>query len=783
MSNGNAFQFCPLLAAALLSLGYGDVRAEESSEVLELKSPVNVIIVGAGRMSSGDNSMRFSQYSGISDDISMLHELAISRRNDLTGLWTTVSARNVGLDTRELKASVRKQGSWSYALNFNEIVRNDPYIIHTGMTGVGTTSPTVNLIANPSMPTAWATDNALDASNGVKGNDVRLKLKRTAYGLSGDRWLTPELQLELSFRSENKKGARMFGRAGLPSYTIKSNPDAVGASTTGGWAVLLIPEPVDSNIQTMEGKVNFNRDKLAMSIGYLGSFYFNHFGSMTPNVPGTLNRGALWSNCATVGCSTVEQLASSPVALPPENHAYKIFLTGTYAISDTTRSNFKMAYTTAIQNQSYTEMGLTPIAPAPGSLGGKVTTTLMQIGVSTRHSQQLSLDGSLRYEDRADQTPTFVYNNSGVPDNALNATTNWASGSQTRTSAKLDGIYRLPKGYSAMLGIGWEESKSPLPPANTAVFSKQVFFRDKLTETGLRGEIRKSILDGASGAVGFEYKQRRGNDDGWVTTSGTLTNPLIAFDPGAAAVSGNAGGNYVLPTIYMDRDRTKLRGTVDWDATEKVTMQTVMEHAQDNYHRAFPASITPAQLVAVEAGARTISTDSLSLDSTFRVSDDWKISGYWTRSLSRWHVNKANLGDDTRNSNDTIGLRVSSEAFSGWAVTMDILSTNDTTTFTNVVATSSVGGVGNIAGWSGQTLPGNYLPDITYQTERAKLTGQHAIDSSSDLVLGLIYQHFRTDDWQWGYNGVPFLYSDNTTVSQPLSQSLIYVSASYQLRF
>lgn len=783
MSNRNVYGFCPLLTAALLSLAHSNAYAETDPEVLALKSPASVIIVGAGRMSSGDNSVRFSQYSGISNDNSMLQELAISRRDDVTGLWTTVSAINLGLETRELKASVRKQGLWGYTLNFNEIVRNDPYIIHTGMTGIGTTSPTINLIAPPTMPTTWATANGIEPSNGIQGNDVQLKLKRTAFGVTGERWLTPELQFEVAFRSENKKGARMFGRAGLPSYTIKSNPDAVGASANGGWAVLLTPEPIDSNIQTIEGKVNFNRDKLAISVGYLGSFYFNHFGSLTPNVPSTLNRGALWNNCATVGCSTVEQLASSPVALPPANEAHRYFLTGTYAISDTTRSNFKLAYTTAIQNESFSEMGLTPIAPAPGSLGGKVTTTLMQIGVSTRRSQRLSINGSLRYEDRADKTPVFVYNNSGVPDNALNATTNWASGSQTRTSAKLDGIYRLPKGYSAMLGIDWEEKKSPLPPGNTAVFSKQVFFRDTLTETGLRAELRKPILDTASGALGVEYKQRRGKDNGWVTTSGTVTNPLIGFNPGAAAVPGDAGGNYVLPVIYMDRDRTKLRGTLDWDATEKLTMQTTFERAQDNYLRAFPASIAPAQLVSVDAGARTISTESLSLDSTYGVTDDWKVSGFWTQSLSRWNVNKANLGDDTRNSDETVGIRVSGLAFSTWAVSMDVMSTSDKTTFSNVVATSNVGGAGNIAGWTGQSLPGNYLPEITYRSDKVKLRGQRAIDQSSDLILGLTYQHFQTDDWQWGYSGVPFLYSDNTTVSQPMSQSLVFVSASYQFRF
>jgi hypothetical protein len=47
----------------------------------------------------------------------------------------------------------------------------------------------------------------------------------------------------------------------------------------------------------------------------------------------------------------------------------------------------------------------------------------------------------------------------------------------------------------------------------------------------------------------------------------------------------------------------------------------------------------------------------------------------------------------------------------------------------------------------------------------------------------LVAQQFKTDDWQWSYNGVPFVYSDNTTVSQPTNQVLKFVGASYSLKF
>lgn len=781
-SRNTEFRLLPVAAALLLV--WGRAYAEPSAEVIALTTPESFVDIGVGKVTSGSDTRRFSQFTGVNSGTSILQDLEVIKRDNEAGLWTTVSARNVGLETRELNFSQKKQGLWKYAIDYNEIVRFDPYVIHTGMTGVGTTRPTINLIETPSMPPAWAAENGLAASNGVPGNDLELKLKRTAYGVSGDRWITPELQVEIVFRNEDKKGARMFGRVGMPSYKdMRNNPDATGASANGGWAILLTPEPIDSNTRTIESKLNFNRDKLALTVGYYGSFFVNQFGSLTPNVPGTLNRGTLWTNCATVGCSTVQQLVSAPVALPPDNQSHQYFLSGNYALSDTTRSNFKLAYTTSIQNESFAAMGLTPSASAPGSLGGVINTTLAQFGLTMRPLKELTLNTSLRHEDRADKTPIYVYNTSGVANNALNGTTNWSSGSQTRTTLKLDGIYRLPAGYSALLGVDWERKKTPLPPANSSLFSKQIFFRSALTETGVRAELRKAISMSVIGALGFEYKQRRGDSNGWVTTSGTVGNPLVGFDPGAPAVITDAGGNYVLPDMYMDRNRTKLRGNVDWEATEKLSLQAVIEHTQDRFLRSFPSSITPAQIVAIDAGARTITSESASLDSSYQINDDWKVNGFWTRSFNSWNVNKANLGDDTRNTGDTLGLGVSGKASSRWTVALDILSAHDKTRFTNVVATGNTGGAGNIAGSASQPLPGNILPAISYQTDKVNLRGKYALDQAADVLLRLTLQRFKTDDWQWSYNGVPFLYSDNTTVSQPMSQILRFMSATYVLRF
>jgi len=776
----HSYHLLPVATAMLFACG---ADAAEDPDQYELITPGSSVNAGVGSVNSASDAKRFSEYTGLNQKGSVLLDFEYNKRDNASGLWTMINGRNLGLDTREFNFSQSKQGDWKYALDYNEIVRRDPYIIHTGMTGIGTTAPTINLIAQPAMPTAWATANALVApATPAPANDVELKLKRTALGLSGEKWLTPALQFELSFRNEDKKGARLFGRAGLDSADMSLRPSVGTGSPNGGWAVLLTPEPIDSTIRLMEAKLNFIGDKLMLSGGYFGSFYINNNGSLAPNVPGTLNRGVLWNGCATAGCSTVQQLASANVALPPDNQAHQVYLGGNYAFTQSTRGNFKLSYTHATQNENFVAMGLTPAASAPASLGGVVDTTLAQLGLSSQATQNLTLNGNLRNEDRADKTPIYVYNTNGIAGNALNGTTNWPSGSQRRTSAKLDGIYRFASGHSAMLGAEWERKATPLPPSNTGLFASQVLFRSALKEYGVHAELRKALSETLNGALGFEYKRRRGAG-AWMTTNGISTadpatsNTLMVFDPAGAL------GNRVLPILYMDRNRSKARGNLDWSATEKLSLQATVEHTQDNYLRDFSSALLAAQIVPTIPGARTIIGDSLSLDSTYLLTEDWHANGYWTYSYNRWNVNKASLGDDTRNHVNTLGVGINGKLSERWSVGMDVLATRDTTTFANTVATSAVGGAGNIAGWNGQTLPGNYLPSIHYQTNKLNARGKYAIDKASDVQVLLSYQQFKTDDWQWGYNGVPFLYSDNTTVSQPTNQRLKFLGVSYLLAF
>jgi MtrB/PioB family decaheme-associated outer membrane protein len=766
------------IAAALL-LAFGSAYAQQGEDVKALVSPDGAsVTIGGGGVSAVKQANRLGQYTGLNKDGVLLLDFESVKRDEVTGTWMTLTGRDLGLDTREFGVTVNKQGDWKLGFDYNEIVRNDPYVIHTGMTGIGSSSPVINLISRPAMPALWATQNGYAASNGVEGHDEQLKLKRTAFGLTGEKWISPTLQLEMNFRNEDKKGARMFGRVGIGSGDMGSTPNYSATAsvvadrpTNGGWALLLTPEPIDSNIRTIETRLNFNLDKLALSGGYLGSFYTNNSASLTPVVPGTLNRGVLGTTCTSTSigaCQTIQQISSSAVALPPDNQAHQVYFSGTYAYSDTTKTNFKLSFTHATQDENFVGVGLTPAAAAPASLGGVVDTTLAQLGLSLRPIKDLSVNASLRYEDRADKTAVNVYNTNGITGSPLNNGNNWPSNSQTRTTAKVDGIYRLTGGYSANMGLEWEARTNPLPALNTPIFNKQVFFREALTETGVRAGLRKAMSESLNGAIGIEYKQRRGNEDAWRTGASTGGGVLQVSNPSLL--------NNVLADMYMDRDRTKVRGSVDWAASDTLDLEVVAEWGQDDYKRSSPVV---AGAFAEVAGARVVGNSSLTFDASYNVAGNWYLNGYWTHSENRWKVNKVSLADDTRNNVDTIGLGVKGKIGAQTTVGMDLTSTNDVSSYYNMPAT------GNAAGWSGQVgtvLPANYLPTITYTTTKLNLYGNYDIDKKSAIKVNVAYQELKSDDWQWGYNGVPFVYSDNTTVSNP-NQAVTFIGAAFIHKF
>ena len=389
----------------------GPALAEEGEDIAQYTKPESSVSIGVSG-ASGDSRERaiYGQYNGMRNHSgSLLLDIDMVKREDATGKWTTLEGHNLGLDDRDLRFSQQLQGDWKYYVDYSQLVHREIRTINTGMQGAGTTTPSVVLLSAPGT-----------------GTDLDLKVKRESIGFGMDKWFGSSLKFDLTAKSEDKEGARLWGKGfncttptpyvpGTSSGSSSLPPGVClpGAPTAGvsQWALLMLPEPIKSTTRQIEAKLNFSSDKMLLTGGYYGSFYSNAYGRLAPNVPGTLNNPL---GAPTTILADLQNILRQPIALPPDNEAHQFYVSGNYAFTPTTRTTFKYAFTRAKQTDNFLGNGLTDAPSGSNDLGGKIDTHLLQLGLTTHPMQKLSVLANLRYEDRKDKTPQALYSVEGI---------------------------------------------------------------------------------------------------------------------------------------------------------------------------------------------------------------------------------------------------------------------------------------------------------------------------------------------------------------------------------
>ena len=742
-----------IVVLALLA-AFGSAHAADD-EIAALIRPDSSVSIGAAGVTGAENERSiFGQYNGLRrQDAYLLLDLDVIKRDDATGTWTTLQGRNLGLDTREIRFGQQKQGDWKYSFEYDEMIRRDPRTINTSLVGAGSTAPVVSRLA-----TAGG------------GSDVNLDLKRKNTTIALEKWLSPSLQFEASFRNEDKNGARMFGNGmACPSGSAPSPLCTTGVTQ---WAQLMLPEPINSSTQQFDAKLNYASDKLMLSGGYYGSFYSNQYQSMAASINGELsnplgNQMGLPGNGPALGAG-LRGMLQNPIALPPDSQAHQFYLTGNYAFTPTTKANFKYAYTHAAQTDNFSVFG-----GAPGGrsdLGAKVDTSLYQLGLTSRPISKLSLLANVRYEDRNDKTPIAYYNVEGNP-----ATTAFTNGnySPKRLNGKLEGTYQLPDGYRATLGFNYESLDRGTFVSTNSVAGLSGL-RQKSEETGYRMELRRSMIETLTGAIGYSSSHRSGSS--WLkplslscTGLGGLSDAgrgVIVGDPSLTSVTACAtfnngiyGVNSIFPSSMTDRQRDKIKMSADWAATDQLSLQFMAEWGQDNFS-------SPGT-----KGLRSSYMGFYGVDAAYALSENWKLTGYWSRGDQTMHVDHSTgYLAALRNLSDSYGFGVIGKPTSRLQVGGDLLLIDDRDEYkqrggstANSTLLSRLGG----------------LPDVTFQQFTLKLFGRYALDKTSAVRMDLIHQQTKLNEWTWGYNGTPFVYSDNSTVTLRPSQSVNYLGATY----
>lgn len=700
------------VAAILIAFSSGALAADDDldPEVLRLIKPESSVSLGLGSV-SGD-SQRYGMYNGQHDSgVFGIGEFSFVRRDDSTGTWLRAAGRNLGIPQAELRVEHERQGRWQYFVEYDQSTRYSPYTFYSKLQGVGTNSLT------------YPNTTGAQAASNVKLVDMNLERQNVRLG--GNYLFSPELEFRVNFQNTEKKGQRPFGR-GTPSIQE------------------FLVEPIDWVTRQLDLVLNYTGNKLQLSGGYYGSLFQNANNQLNINGGDAALRSAASPN-----------IPFSVMSLPPDNIAHQFHLTGAYQFADKTRGTFKVARTLASQRDAFVAIPSPTGAPPTGGLnmsgrgelGGRVDTTLVNLGLTSRPTSKLSLLANVRYEDRKDNTAVARYIN-------ITSTTSSTDGyneprSLSTLNGKFEASYQLPAGYRVTGGVDYEEKERSVNGVRV------VGYRGRTEEISERIELKKSLSEDLNGSIAYIHSDRSGSAYGMLQTWNATTGN---FNPGASYSNG-------MQPIYMaDRIRNKLRLFTDWTPLEPLNLQLAFESAEDNYG---------AGRNYLDIGVRRGNAQLLSLDASWTISEKWRLNGWLSRSVTRMDQADGNSvaalwTASLINRTDTVGVGLRGRLTGTIDIGADAMLGRDSSEYKQGAAAAN-----------------SQIPDIRYDQTTLKFFGRYALDKDSNVRLDLVFDHRKTNDWTWngaGSSGA-YVYTDGSWIYQDPNQKIHFIGLTYNFAF
>jgi MtrB/PioB family decaheme-associated outer membrane protein len=335
------FTLIPVSAAVTLILQSAALANEE----LERQArPESTVTLGVGTV--GNEDSYFSLYNGLDDGIHPLIDVDLLSRNDETGTWTELKGGSLGLDTRSFHFGQERQGEWSYSFDYGESTRRHPFVINTGLAGIGTENQKVS---------------------GGALVDRDFEMARHNGKLTVSRKLGSGYSTRISFRHDERKGDRPWGVRGHN----------------------FVAEPVDSDTEELIVDLGYAGDQMQWSAGYIMSLFHNKNEVLNSDAANSDGRS---------------------LSLPLDSESHQLYLTGGYNFTQATRGTLKLSRTvSSLDENFYTPATQAGSAFGRNDLDARVETTLVRAAIDSRISRDLSLNAYMRHEDRDDETPRYQY--------------------------------------------------------------------------------------------------------------------------------------------------------------------------------------------------------------------------------------------------------------------------------------------------------------------------------------------------------------------------------------
>jgi MtrB/PioB family decaheme-associated outer membrane protein len=598
--------------------------------------------------------------------------------SDSARRWS-LKANNVGLQTSDAQFNFREQGRFWIGLDYDQLRHNISDTYQSPYQGLGTTNFTLpGGWLKPVVPQANPTnlnDRALSpiAGQGSVVNAAGVVVPPTPAQVATNNAIvaadagayqnfdmhTQRRRGEAAFGVELGHGLLLTGSAARETRDGFKPISAVSSAVQENSVTL--PDVVDTTTDQFNLGLQYSQGKGSIKAGYYGSIFTNDVKAISWRDPADATRTASMSSA-------------------PSNEFHQFNLTGEYAFTPTTRVVADAYYGRARQDQAFLSDPSLPLGLPATSADATVVTKLANIRFSMRPLHNLGLYARFKYDDRDDQTPvqTFVFYDVNLAKGATASPFNAALGLAPGTlSSNVNIFSNRPQSRQTKDFIAGADYSLGHGQMLSADFAYQEIDRTcdaswnnctnapHSDERALHVEWHGQLFDDLSGRLSVAHAERRVQYDSnaWLglvpmanvipgapvvgaTTSvyGYLTQTgLTGFGPLAGfptvPLTGNAaifspGNNIVPQSLYgsrdnvseipgmrrfnmADRDRDRVRSSIEWQSTDRLSLQGAVEFDNDDYLHS-------------QYGLQKSTPWNVSLDASYVLSDRMTINGFYT---------------------------------------------------------------------------------------------------------------------------------------------------------
>ena len=393
---------------------------------------------------------------------------------------------------------------------------------------------------------------------------------------------------------------------------------------------VVLPARIDTVTNQFNADLRYAGRRGFLDLGYYASLFHNNVSSIT------------WDDPANPG----PPAGTAAMATAPDNQFHQINLSGGYDFSPGTHLALSGSYSRSTQDAPFLSYAAAPLGLPEPSLNALIEGKVADAKLTMRPLRRLSLVGEYKYDDQANRTDvaTFVFYDAnirkGATPSAFNAALGLPAGtlsnnvnifanrphSRRISQASLDADYSVASGQTLAAGFKWQGIQRACHDSWIDCENA-----DKSNENSIRGEWRANWAESVSSRVSYVHSNRTVdyNNNAWLalvpmanvvpgapivgaTTSAygyLVQTGLTGFGPLAgfpsSPLTGNAAifspnNNIVPQALYGSRDnvseipglarfnvadrrRDKARASLDWQATERLSLQAGAEYNKDEY--------------------------------------------------------------------------------------------------------------------------------------------------------------------------------------------------------